>query len=109
MPRGGTLELALHRPGPNEVELVVIDTGPGITPTVMSRLFEPFVSTKVTGLGLGLSISRRIVEEHGGRLVAENRPGGGACFVLSLPLRKASAQRSTQPQQSAAVVLTPET
>ncbi len=84
MPRGGRLEVALEA-ARDGVCLRVSDTGSGIPPEMQGRLFTPFASSKPTGTGLGLSISRRIVEEHGGRLVAENRPGGGACFTITLP------------------------
>jgi two-component system, NtrC family, sensor histidine kinase HydH len=85
MPRGGALDIQLHEPENGSVELSVIDTGPGISPDVMPRLFVPFVSDKETGMGLGLSVSKRIVEDHGGMLRAFNRSEGGACFVVRLP------------------------
>ncbi|SEM45019.1 PAS fold-containing protein [Stigmatella aurantiaca] len=67
------------------VELVVEDTGVGLSPEVQKRLFEPFFTTKPAGLGMGLSISRSILEVHQGRLQAEPRPGGGTLFRCSLP------------------------
>jgi two-component system sensor histidine kinase HydH len=85
MPAGGRLEVVV-KPSAAGVEVSVLDTGPGVAAAMMPRLFEPFVSTKETGLGLGLVISRRIAEEHGGRLRAVNRPEGGACFTLNLPV-----------------------
>ncbi len=86
MPKGGRLGVQL-RPGPaGDVRLVVTDTGAGLAPEVAGRLFTPFTSTKPTGSGLGLSISRRIVEEHGGEIAADNGPAGGACFTVTLPL-----------------------
>lgn len=84
MPSGGTLEIAIHR-GRDAIEVKVLDTGPGILPEMMPKLFEPFYSSKETGVGLGLVISRRIIEEHGGELNAANRIGGGACFTFVLP------------------------
>jgi signal transduction histidine kinase len=85
MPEGGTLEVVLGRTPGGEAELRVQDTGPGIAADVLPRLFAPFVSTKETGLGLGLVVSRRIAESHRGTLEVANRPGGGACFTLRLP------------------------
>jgi two-component system sensor histidine kinase HydH len=70
---------------PGKVELRTIDTGPGISDEMLCHLFSPFVSNKETGLGLGLVVSRRIAEEHGGSLTAYNRPEGGACFTLIVP------------------------
>ena len=61
------------------------DDGPGIAAEVQKRLFEPFVSTKETGLGLGLSICRRLVEAHGGVIHGANAPEGGAVFTFTLP------------------------
>jgi two-component system sensor kinase FixL len=66
------------------IEIAVTDTGPGMAPEVLARLFQPFVTTKAHGMGVGLSISRTIVEAHGGRLLAEANPGGGTVFRLTL-------------------------
>ena len=85
MPGGGTLEIHLGGCRDGQQELKVIDSGSGIDPTVLSRLFEPFVTTKETGVGIGLTISHRVAEEGGGSLAAYNSPEGGACFVLRLP------------------------
>jgi signal transduction histidine kinase len=85
MPQGGALTLRARLAKDNQLELQVRDTGPGVSAEVMPRLFEPFVSGKETGLGLGLVVSRRIAEAHGGSLTGENLPGQGACFTLRLP------------------------
>jgi signal transduction histidine kinase len=84
MPGGGTVNLKVQAT-PQEVSVEITDSGPGIPRDVMSRLFQPFVSTKETGLGLGLVISRRIIEEHGGTIEAANAIGGGATFQIRLP------------------------
>jgi len=63
----------------------VADTGPGIADDVRERLFQPFMTTKAQGMGVGLSISRSIIEAHGGRIWAEANPGGGALFRFTLP------------------------
>lgn len=85
MPSGGTLEIRLARHADGSLELDVADTGSGIDEKLMPRLFQPFVSNKETGVGLGLVTSRRIVEDHGGSILAANRPGGGAMFTIKLP------------------------
>jgi two-component system sensor kinase FixL len=66
------------------VEIRVADTGPGIAPEIASQLFQPFVTTKPQGMGVGLSISRTIIEAHGGHLWAEPNPTGGTIFRLTL-------------------------
>ena len=72
----------------------VEDNGPGVSPDAMPTLFEPFVTTKDDGMGVGLSISRTIINAHGGRIWAENKPDGGARFSFTLPLAgRAKADR----------------
>jgi two-component system sensor kinase FixL len=66
------------------VSISVADTGPGIAEEVASQLFQPFVTTKRQGMGVGLSISRSIVEGHGGRIWAEPNPDGGTVFRFTL-------------------------
>jgi signal transduction histidine kinase len=90
-PAGGTVRVRADREpaGPGEaggwVVVEVADSGPGLPAGRGAAIFEPFFSTKETGLGLGLSISKRIVEAHGGRITAANRPEGGAAFTVRLP------------------------
>jgi signal transduction histidine kinase len=87
MPHGGTVRIQVRSPAvPGQpVTVRVHDTGPGIAPRVRDRLFEPFVSGKETGLGLGLSISQRLIEAHGGTIQGDNPPDGGAEFTFTLP------------------------
>ena len=66
------------------VEVRVADTGPGISPAIATQLFQPFVTTKPQGMGVGLSISRTIIEAHGGQLWADPNPEGGTIFRLTL-------------------------
>ena len=85
MPNGGRLEVELTAAENGGARLSVRDTGPGISPEMAGRLFTPFATTKPTGTGLGLSLSSRILKEHGGDIAAGNRPEGGASFVVTLP------------------------
>src|SRR5262249_22824042 len=86
MPTGGRPEATLAAPSEDgAIRLTVADTGAGIPPEMLDKLFRPFVTSKPHGTGLGLSISARILEEHGGSLTAANRPEGGACFTVTLP------------------------
>ncbi|HZD89099.1 MAG TPA: ATP-binding protein, partial [Pseudolabrys sp.] len=68
----------------NLAEVSVADTGSGIQPEVAEQLFTPFVTTKRQGMGVGLSISRTIVEAHGGKIWVEPNPGGGTIFHFTL-------------------------
>jgi signal transduction histidine kinase len=65
--------------------MVVTDTGSGIPPENLDRVFEPYFTTKEGGTGLGLALARRIILEHRGSIRAENVPGGGARFMIDLP------------------------
>jgi two-component system, LuxR family, sensor kinase FixL len=67
------------------IEIAVFDTGPGFAGDALANLFQPFFTTKETGMGVGLSFSRTIIETHGGRMWAENNKSGGATFRFTLP------------------------
>ncbi len=89
MPSGGTLRVATRAPeaAGGSAALVVADSGKGIAPEIAERIFEPFFTTKDdwSNVGLGLSVSYRIVEEHGGRIEVQSEPGRGATFTVYLP------------------------
>jgi two-component system sensor kinase FixL len=78
------LSISTKPAGDNMVAVDVSDTGSGIPPDVASRLFQPFVTTKRQGMGVGLSISRTIIESHGGQITAESNPVGGTIFRFTL-------------------------
>jgi C4-dicarboxylate-specific signal transduction histidine kinase len=88
---GGTLSIRV-RPAVGAARIEVADDGPGIPPQDLPRIFNPFFTTKDPGQGrgLGLSVVHSVIAEHGGRLWVENRPEGGAVFVLELPIRSSS-------------------
>jgi PAS domain S-box-containing protein len=90
MPQGGIVEVELRPPRDGLLELQVRDTGPGIPAHILPKVFETFVSSKETGIGLGVPVSKRIAEDHGGSLSAYNLPAGGACFLLRLPVSSPS-------------------
>src|SRR5579875_1944514 len=83
--RGGTIQLELHKESGNWLKFSVADSGCGLPPGLGAQIFEPFVSTKETGLGLGLSICKRIIEAHEGEIQAATRPEGGTVFTVRLP------------------------
>jgi signal transduction histidine kinase len=68
-----------------QAAIVVADRGPGVPPELLQRIFDPYFSTHDSGTGLGLPITRRIVEEHGGTIAARNRGGGGLEVVIMIP------------------------
>jgi signal transduction histidine kinase len=98
MPGGGTLSVAVDvgLPESESCTIRVVDSGAGISAAMLPRLFEPFATDKARGTGLGLAICRRIVEDHGGKLSAANREGGGAVFTVVLPC--AAPDPSSGPQ-----------
>ena len=87
-PAPRTVRVEIDHDGGPFVVITVRDNGPGISPEARQRLFEPFATTRSTGMGMGLAIGRAIVEAHGGRLWAEEGPGG--CFRFTLPVGEAA-------------------
>lgn len=98
MPNGGQLIVStdwMAGPAVGGLRIRVQDTGPGIPAEKLPRIFDPFVTTKKRGIGLGLAVVRRIVELHGGRIEALNAPGAGAEFVVDLPISPRSRPAGT--------------
>lgn len=87
MPEHGTLRVAAAREGEQHIRVTVADTGHGIPPDVLPKIFEPFVTTKERGkgTGLGLTVVLSIVQEHGGSITVDSTPGQGTTFTLLLP------------------------
>lgn len=83
--KDGTVRITIA-PQPDKVRFIVSDTGHGVPPERVARLFAPFSTTKTEGMGLGLPICRSIIEAHGGRIWHEAAPEGGAAFIFTLPL-----------------------
>lgn len=106
MAQGGTLQIEAEHDPANDLALIRFnDSGTGIQTPILPRLFEPFATTKERGTGLGLAVSRRIVQEHSGRLTATNRPEGGAQFTVELPLAQMSPQsQDNRPKQLVAMI-----
>lgn len=69
------------------IETIVHDSGPGINSQVVDKIFSPFFTTKSTGTGLGLAVSWKIAKAHGGEIIADNHPSGGACFTFVIPAK----------------------
>jgi signal transduction histidine kinase len=91
-PAGGSVVVASARVD-GEVQVSVTDTGPGVVDEDRERIFEEFQQTDVgvhqrEGTGLGLALSKRLVELHGGRIWVESEPGHGSCFVFTLPIKE---------------------
>ncbi len=82
---GGTLTVRASHDGPGNVQIDVSDTGPGIAPELIDKVFEPLFTTKARGIGLGLPLSRTLAAANGGALTVKSRPGSGATFSLVLP------------------------
>jgi len=87
-------EVAIHTThnGGRRVEVAVTDSGPGVSAEVSERLFDAFYTTKPDGMGMGLSISRSIIESHGDVLRVTTGPGGGAAFRFGLPVAALRAE-----------------
>jgi PAS domain S-box-containing protein len=86
MAEGGALRAQVHDdPAAGEVVLAIGDSGPGVDPRILDEIFDPFFTTKPAGTGLGLALVRKIVEQHGGRVALESRPGEGTTVKVVLP------------------------
>ncbi|MBN2581203.1 MAG: hypothetical protein JXB10_19635 [Pirellulales bacterium] len=96
MAEGGELRVSVEAsPGERSCRVGVSDSGAGVPPEILARIFEPFVTTKQRGTGLGLAVSRRIVKQHRGDLKAANRRGGGAVFTVELPFSSETTDAQT--------------
>ena len=89
MPTGGELTISTHQQA-GMIIISVQDTGVGITPENMKKLFEPLFTTKLNGIGLGLAISQKLAEANGGWIEAHSEPGRGSTFQISLPVKQES-------------------
>jgi signal transduction histidine kinase len=89
MPKGGRLQLSGKIPTGNQsIQLSIQDSGIGIPPEDMDKLFDPFFSNREGGIGLGLSIAHRIIDQHHGRIEVESAPDEGTLFTIWLPLEQ---------------------
>ena len=85
---GGSVSIRLSNTDQNSVKVEVIDTGRGISPDDISKVFEPYFSTKETGTGLGLAIVKKAVDDHGGTISVASKEGSGTTFTIILPARE---------------------
>jgi signal transduction histidine kinase len=85
MPQGGRLDIQSLIPSPGWVAVSISDTGVGIPPENLHKLFEPLFTTKARGIGLGLALVKSLVEGHGGKVEVESEVGQGSTFTVSLP------------------------
>jgi signal transduction histidine kinase len=85
METGGQLDIELSHREDNRIEIKVSDTGCGIPGEDLSRIFDPYFTSKSSGTGLGLTIAHNIMEAMGGQILVENRPGQGTTFRITIP------------------------
>jgi signal transduction histidine kinase len=94
MPQGGTLSIAAGETG-NTLRLEITDTGRGIAEEEAKKIFEPFYTTKAQGLGLGMPYAKRIIEQHGGTIALNSRPGEGTTLSIALPAAQKEATHAS--------------
>ncbi len=90
MPAGGSLTIRGGRDDEGMIGLEVADTGGGISPENMEKLFQPLFTTKAKGIGLGLVVCKNLVEANGGRIEVKSAPGQGTTFTVTLPVAESS-------------------
>jgi len=81
----GILDIIVRKDENDKIEVSIADTGPGIEPDKINKIFEPYFTTKATGTGLGLAIVRQNLDIYGGTIRVESQPGNGAKFIITLP------------------------
>ena len=86
----------VHAEGGGRQRIMILDNGPGIEKAALGKLFRPFYTTKSDGTGLGLPVVQKIIVQHGGQVEAQNRPEGGAAFMITLPLYGVSAPEALE-------------
>jgi signal transduction histidine kinase len=96
MPAGGLLTFDSRQDNDGMVRLQIDDTGEGISPENMKKLFQPLFTTKAKGIGLGLVVCRNLTEANGGRIEASSEPGRGTTFTVILPVRKPLAEGNSK-------------
>ncbi len=92
MPEGGTLTVQCRPVKPRDVEIIITDTGVGIAPEHLDRIFLPMFTTKQKGTGLGLALAHKIILSHGGRIAVETKEGAGTTFRIVLPVGETAAK-----------------
>jgi signal transduction histidine kinase len=90
MPEGGAITVSV-REANGRLEIKVVDSGSGMDDTVAARVFEPFYTQKARGIGLGLAVTKRIVDSHGGSIAVDSTPGAGSTFTIELPVAEPGA------------------
>jgi signal transduction histidine kinase len=99
MPDGGQLGIRTFYDAEAKTAYIEIsDSGAGIAPEKMDRIFQPFFTTKKKGSGLGLAISRRLIEQHGGEIAVKSQTGRGTLFKIALPLQAAAKEVTDEKQ-----------
>ena len=99
MPTGGHLTARVARQD-GEVEVKISDTGVGISEESLGKIFEPYFSTKQSGFGLGLAVTRKIIEEHQGRIAVESQVDRGTTFTVTLPAVADDRRPTTEDSRS---------
>ncbi len=89
---GGEVSISAHEAAAGEIAVRISDTGPGIPPDMLDRIFEPLFTTKARGIGLGLSVSRAMVQANGGNISVSSEVGRGATFTITMPVAESAPQ-----------------
>ncbi len=96
---GGSLSITLAEEN-EAARIEITDTGSGIAPESLPQIFEPYFSTKETGTGLGLAIVKKVIDDHGGTISVESKPGAGTTFIIKLPAAATTLQKVQEKQDS---------